>query len=84
MLFPFTNLGVLDAADVASAMNDAHILLRFSLTNISNVPFEGMACGCAVVDVDLPNVATMVEPGTVCAGAVRGKRAIRCSDRSCL
>ena len=62
--FPFTNLGVLDAGDVASAMNDAHILLTFSLTNISNVPFEGMACGCAVVDVDLPNVSTMVEPGT--------------------
>jgi glycosyltransferase involved in cell wall biosynthesis len=62
--FPFRNLGVLEAPAVAQAMNDADILLTFSLTNISNVPFEGMACGCAVVDLDLPNVSTMVEPGT--------------------
>jgi len=62
--FSFRNLGVLDAAGVAQAMNDADILLTFSLTNISNVPFEGMACGCAVVDLDMPNVSTMVEPGT--------------------
>lgn len=62
--FPFRSLGVLDASGVAQAMNDADILLTFSLTNISNVPFEGMACGCAVVDLDLPNVSTMVEPGT--------------------
>jgi glycosyltransferase involved in cell wall biosynthesis len=62
--FAFRNLGVLDADGVARAMNDADILLTFSLTNISNVPFEGMACGCAVVDLDLPNVTTMVEPET--------------------
>jgi glycosyltransferase involved in cell wall biosynthesis len=64
--FEFTNLGVLDARDVASAMNDAHVLLTFSLTNISNVPYEGMACSCAVVDLDLPNVSTMVAPGENC------------------
>ena len=64
--FEYRNLGVLDAAAVAAAMNESHVLLTFSLTNISNVPFEGMACGCAVVDVDLPNVTTMVEPGRNC------------------
>jgi len=64
--FAFTNLGVLAAGDVAGAMNDAHILLTFSLTNISNVPYEGMACGCAVVDIDLPNVSTMVDNGGNC------------------
>ena len=64
--FAFTNLGVLTAWDVAGAMNDAHILLTFSLTNISNVPYEGMACGCAVVDIDLPNVSTMVDNGGNC------------------
>ena len=47
-------------------MNSSHILMCFSLTNISNVPFEGMACGCAVVDLDLPNVSTMVEAGRNC------------------
>jgi len=45
--FPFRNLGVLEAPAVAQAMNDADILLTFSLTKISKVPFEGMACGCA-------------------------------------
>jgi glycosyltransferase involved in cell wall biosynthesis len=64
--FPFTNLGVLGAEDVARAMNDSHILLTFSLTNISNVPYEGMACGCAVVDLDLPNVSMMVNAGSNC------------------
>jgi glycosyltransferase involved in cell wall biosynthesis len=64
--FEMRNLGVLDSAAVAEAMNASHVLLTFSLTNISNVPFEGMACGCAVVDVDLPNVATMVAPGRNC------------------
>jgi glycosyltransferase involved in cell wall biosynthesis len=62
--FAARNLGVLAADEVASAMNDSDILLTFSLTNISNVPFEGMACGCAVVDIDTPNVSTMVDPGT--------------------
>jgi glycosyltransferase involved in cell wall biosynthesis len=64
--FEFRNLGVIDAKAVAAAMNESHILLTFSLTNISNVPFEGMACGSAVVDVDLPNVSSMVEPDRNC------------------
>ncbi len=37
--------------------------LTFSLTNISNVPFEGMACGCGVVELDSPNVSTMIAAG---------------------
>lgn len=64
--FEFRNLGVLDASSVAEAMNDSHILLTFSLTNISNVPYEGMACGCAVVDLDLPNVTSMVDRDRNC------------------
>jgi O-antigen biosynthesis protein len=64
--FEARDLGVLDPNAVAEAMNQSHILLTLSLTNISNVPFEGMACGCAVVDLDLPNVATMVDPGRNC------------------
>jgi glycosyltransferase involved in cell wall biosynthesis len=64
--FEFQNLGVLSPTEIADAMNRAHILLSFSLSNISNVPFEGMACGCAVVEADLPQVREMVRPGADC------------------
>jgi glycosyltransferase involved in cell wall biosynthesis len=64
--FEFENLGVLAAPELAAIMNRAHILLSFSLSNISNVPFEGMACGCAVVEVDVPSVRQMVSPGMNC------------------
>jgi glycosyltransferase involved in cell wall biosynthesis len=74
--FEFRNLGVIEATAVAEAMNEAHILLTFSLTNISNVPYEGMACGCAVVDLDLPNVSSMVEPDVNCILAAFEPRAL--------
>jgi glycosyltransferase involved in cell wall biosynthesis len=64
--FEFQNLGVLSPAELADAMNRAHVLLTFSLSNISNVAFEGMACGCAVVEADLPQVREMVNPGMDC------------------
>jgi glycosyltransferase involved in cell wall biosynthesis len=64
--FEMRNLGILDAPRVAEAMNASHVLVTLSLTNISNVPLEGMACGCAVVDLDLPSVANMVESGRNC------------------
>jgi glycosyltransferase involved in cell wall biosynthesis len=64
--FEFKNLGVLSPAELAEAMNNAHVLLTFSLSNISNVAFEGMACGCAVVEADLPQVREMVKPDTDC------------------
>lgn len=73
------NLGVLDGQSLADEMNASHVLLSLSLTNISNVPFEGMACGCAVVDVDLPNVASMVEPGRNCLLAAPEPAAIAAS-----
>ena len=65
--FPFENLGVLTHAELARAMNDAHVLLCFSLSaNISWVPLQGMACGCAVVDADVPGVREMIASGTTC------------------
>jgi GT2 family glycosyltransferase/glycosyltransferase involved in cell wall biosynthesis len=64
--FPHRNLGVLDAEQLAKAMNSAHILLTFSLSNISHVPFEGMACGCAVVEADTPLNAGMLDDGDNC------------------
>src|SRR5207253_3960491 len=52
--FEHENLGVLGPERLAEAMNAAHVAVSLSLTNISNVPFEGMACGCAVVEADVP------------------------------
>lgn len=63
--FPFTNLGVLGHHELARAMNEAHILLCFSLSaNVSWVPLQAMACGCAVVEADVPGVREMVEDDT--------------------
>jgi glycosyltransferase involved in cell wall biosynthesis len=63
--FPFTNLGVLGHYELARAMNDAHILLCFSLSaNVSWVPLQAMACGCAVVEADVPGVREMVRSDT--------------------
>jgi len=65
---PLENLGVLSHAELAREMNASHILLCFSLSaNISWVPLQGMACGCAVVDADVPGVREMIEDGRVCA-----------------
>ena len=63
--FPFTNLGVLGHHELARAMNEAHILLCFSLSaNVSWVPLQAMACGCAVVEADVPGVREMVRKDT--------------------
>jgi len=66
--FPVENLGVLSHPELARAMNDAHVLLCFSLSaNISWVPLQGMACGCAVVEADVPGVREMIADGRTCA-----------------
>jgi len=65
--FAFENLGVLSHEELAQAMNEAHVLLCFSLSaNISWVPLQGMACGCAVVDADVPGVREMIRDGETC------------------
>jgi glycosyltransferase involved in cell wall biosynthesis len=64
--FPYTNLGILSPAELAKAMRNADIHLSFSFTNISFVPFEAMACGCAVVEAKVPPVQAMVEDGKHC------------------
>jgi glycosyltransferase involved in cell wall biosynthesis/2-polyprenyl-3-methyl-5-hydroxy-6-metoxy-1,4-benzoquinol methylase len=64
--FPCTHLGVLDPERLADAMQKADIHLSFSLTNISYVPFEAMACGCAVVEAKVPSVEAMVKDGDHC------------------
>jgi len=65
--FPIENLGVLSHAELAREMNASHVLLCFSMSaNISWVPFQGMACGCAVVDADVPGVREMIADGETC------------------
>lgn len=54
--FPYENLGLLSRAELARQMNLSHIHLSFSLTNISWVPLEAMACGCAVVEARVRSV----------------------------
>ncbi len=54
--FPYQNLGRLSQEQLAREMNLSHIHLSFSLTNISWVPLEAMACGCAVVEARAPGV----------------------------
>ena len=58
--FEYVNLGELPRDKVAREMNLSHIHLSFSLTNISWVPFEAMACGCAVVEARVPSVELWV------------------------
>jgi glycosyltransferase involved in cell wall biosynthesis len=64
--FEHANLGVVEPERLAEAMNAAHVSVSLSLTNISNVPFEAMACGCAVVEADVPTTRAMVSPGENC------------------
>ncbi len=65
--FEFENLGVLSHAELAREMNASHILLCFSLSaNISWIPLQGMACGCAVVEAKVPGVTEMIADGETC------------------
>ncbi len=76
---PFRHLvlGVLGREEVAREMDRAHVLLTFSLSaNISWVPFEGMAAGCAVVEIDRPAIASMVDAGRTCLLAESSPEAV--------
>jgi glycosyltransferase involved in cell wall biosynthesis len=50
--FPHENLGVLTKEELAQLYSSADVGIAFSTTNPSLVPFEMMACGCPVVDLD--------------------------------
>ena len=64
--FPYQNLGILSKSDLALEMLSSHIHLSFSMSNVSTVIYEAMACGCAAVEVDIPAVSSMVEPEKNC------------------
>ncbi|MGH7172596.1 MAG: glycosyltransferase, partial [Gemmataceae bacterium] len=57
--FAHTNLGLLpDVEDLATLYRNADLGIVFSTTNPSLVPYEMMACGLAVCDLDLEAAAT--------------------------
>lgn len=64
--FEYENLGVLSQERLAEELARADIHLSFSLTNISTVIYEAMACGCACVEADVESVRGMVRHGENC------------------
>ncbi len=58
--FDYDCLGALSQEALAQEMALADIHLSFSMTNISTVIYEAMACGCACVEADVELVKGMV------------------------
>lgn len=53
--FPVTHMGVMPTlASLASLYSTARVGMVFSTTNPSLVPYEMMACGLPIIDLDLP------------------------------
>lgn len=59
--FPVNNLGVRNPYELVSLYSSCDVGLVISLTNPSFVPFEMMACKCAVVDVRSERVEGLLE-----------------------
>ncbi|MDY6902146.1 MAG: glycosyltransferase [Cyanobacteriota bacterium] len=64
--FKYDNLGVLSQSEIVDVMYSSDIHISFSMTNISTVVFEAMACGCATIEADVPPVRSMVDDGKNC------------------
>lgn len=64
--FKYENLGQLSQNELALIMGETDIHLSYSLTNISTVIYEAMACGCACVEADVEPVQAMVKDGHHC------------------
>jgi O-antigen biosynthesis protein len=50
--FPIHNLGILDATELAELYSNTSLGIVFSPTNTSLLPFEMMACGCPVIELN--------------------------------
>ena len=61
--FPFTNCGIVSPAELADLYSKSLVGLVLSSTNPSRTPPEMMACGCPVVDLDLPQNHLLIEHG---------------------
>lgn len=64
LTFDHRNLGVLPAAQLARLYNEATAGFVVSFTNPSLIPFEMMACGLPVVDVDKESTRSYFGPHT--------------------
>ena len=64
--FPYTNAGLLNPWELATLFASCDVGLVFSTTNPSFVPFEMMACRCAVVDLASERVEGLLEDGVNC------------------
>lgn len=64
--FKYENLGILSQSEIVDAMYSSEIHISFSMTNISTVVFEAMACGCATIEADVLAVRSMVEDNKNC------------------
>ena len=61
--FNYTNLGICTPYELAALYSTCDVGLVLSLTNPSLVPFEMMACRCAVVDVRSERVEGVLDHG---------------------
>ncbi|MBE9215519.1 glycosyltransferase [Plectonema cf. radiosum LEGE 06105] len=64
--FKYENLGILTQSEIVDAMYSSDIHISFSMTNISTVVFEAMACGCATIEADVLPVRSMVDDQKNC------------------
>lgn len=64
--FKYVDLGLKSQEELAKIMCRTDIHLSFSLTNISTVIYEAMACGCACVEANVEPVRAMVDDGVDC------------------
>jgi glycosyltransferase involved in cell wall biosynthesis len=63
--FPAIFLGVLPVSELGSLYRSCDVALVLSHTNLSMLPLELMACGCAVVSNRAPNVEWLLTNQTV-------------------
>jgi O-antigen biosynthesis protein len=64
--FAVTNAGLLNPWELAKLFASCDVGVVFSTTNPSFVPFEMMACRCAVVELASERVAGLLEDGSNC------------------
>ena len=64
--FEYRDVGQISQEDLCKIMAKTDIHLSYSLTNISTVIYEAMACGCACVEANVEPVRAMVEDGFNC------------------
>lgn len=67
--FRVRELGILDHAGLARLYQEVELGITFSTTNYSLIPQEMMACGLAVLELDLPSTRAAFAPGSVALAA---------------